>query len=270
VVIAVIAVLMSILGPVVAKIRSGARAVAGMNNQRQIINAVNLFAIDHDDEYPESVATLGREPGWNWGEPLRMIGFRSRSPRTHRSMSAYLRAYLADAGTLYCPSAPKKYKYLDEAWAAGDDWDNPDTPMSEDAASGTYSFYWNYTGYLDEKRYLFEGPRGPAWGGSKLLVSCYFGYGRQRTRDSYASCQRFPGADITEGSLLSCALWSSKGGGRTSMPAVKLYAGYMDGRVESFSSTEASTMRAIKLRPAVPYPDGIGPGDFYLPRNALR
>jgi len=54
------------------------------------------------------------------------------------------------------------------------------------------------------------------------------------------------------------------------MTAVKLYAGYMDGRVESFSSTEASTMRAIKLRPAVPYPDGIGPGDFYLPRNALR
>ena len=49
-----------------------------------------------------------------------LTGYRARSPRMHRSMSAYLRGYIEDADTMYCPGAPKKYRYLQDSWDAGD------------------------------------------------------------------------------------------------------------------------------------------------------
>jgi len=127
VVVSVISLLMSILAPALSKARRQAQAIVGMGNQRQIVNAVNLFAMDHDGLYPESVATIGTEPWWNWQEPTVLIGYRARSPRMYRSMSAYLRAYLEDADSVHCPGAPRRHTYIKEAWAAGDDWDNPET-----------------------------------------------------------------------------------------------------------------------------------------------
>jgi prepilin-type N-terminal cleavage/methylation domain-containing protein len=272
VVISVISLLMSILAPALSKARRQAQAIVGMGNQRQIVNAVNLFAMDHDGLYPESVATIGTEPWWNWQEPTVLIGYRARSPRMHRSMSAYLRAYLEDADSVHCPAAPRRHTYIKEAWAAGDDWDNPETDPVLDPLKGTYCFYWNYTGYLEGREHFFEGPRGPAGGlaQSGLLVSCYFGYDHHRSPRAYGSCQYFHRADITEGRPLSSAYWSRDTGGRSPMPDVRLYAGYTDGRVESYPSSETSIMRVI-MNPDTgePYPYGIGPGEFYLPRNAL-
>ena len=52
---------------------------------------------------------------------------------------------------------------------------------------------------------------------------------------------------------------------------MKLYAGYTDGHVESFTPAETVVMKAIMKRATnEPYPDGKGPGDFYLPRSGLR
>lgn len=264
---------MGILLPVLGKIRRQGRALAGMNNQRQIVCAVNLFASDNDDRYPESVATLGREPDWNWGEPMKLTGYRARYPRAQRSVSAYLRTYLANAETISCPSAPREYKYLKEAWAAGDDWDNPETPPKIDPVSVNYCLYWNYTGYIEGRSRPFEGPRGPLGGRgrSKLVVSCYFGYDHHRNRGAYGSCQQFRRASITEGSLLSSDYWSAKPGAGHKRPVVKLYAGYTDGHVESYSSSDTTLMLVI-LHPDTgePYPFGLGPGVFYLPSNALQ
>jgi hypothetical protein len=162
--------------------------------------------------------------------------------------------------------------YIKEAWAAGDDWDNPETDPVLDPLKGTYCFYWNYTGYLEGREHFFEGPRGPAGGRAQsgLLVSCYFGYDHHRSPRAYGSCQYFQRAGITEGRPLSSAYWSRDMGGRSPMPDVKLYAGYTDGRVESYPSSETSIMRVI-MNPDTgePYPYGIGPGEFYLPQSAL-
>ena len=271
VVIAVISLLLAILLPAVGRARDQARAIAGMNNQRQIVHAISLFAMDNDDNYPESVATIGGEPHWNWHEPTKLIGYRARSPRLHRSLSGYLRAYLPDGRTVYCPSAPRRYRYLEEAWAAGDSWDNPDTSPVIDPLTGTYCLYWNYVGYVGPGRF-FEGPRGPAGGAGRNTpaVSCYFGYSQYLSRGAYASCQKFRTAGITEGSDLSAAYWSGPTGSRPPLPDVKLYAGYTDGRVESYSSRETAIMRVIRY-PATgePYPPWLGPGEFLVPRGAL-
>jgi hypothetical protein len=197
-----------------------------------------------------------------------------RNPRFHRSMSAYLRPYIADAGMMYCPNAPRRYEYLQNAWDAGDEWDNPDTLPVGDPLSGTYCFYWNYTGYLEDRDYFFKGPRGSASGTgcSKLLVSDYFGYNHFRSLNSYGSCEKFADASITDGTQLSSAYWSRQGVTDSDVPAIELHAGYSDGHVETYSSSDTLTMRVILIpETGEPYPDDIdGPGRFFLPTNALH
>jgi prepilin-type N-terminal cleavage/methylation domain-containing protein len=276
VVIAVISTLMGILLPALGKVRSQARALIGTGNQHGIVDGVNLFAIDNDERYPESVATLGDySTYWNWAEPMMLTALQARSHCFHRSISAYLRPYIEDADTMFCPNAPRKYKYLQAAWDAGDDWDNPETPMVGDQVYGTYCFYWNYTGYLEERDYLFRGPRNSASGGrcSKLLVSDYFGFNHWRSPGAYSSCEKFASSSITEGRPLSSEYWFLKGTADSDVPEIKLRAGYTDGHVETYSSSDTLTMKVIwKPEIAEPYPDDsdIGPGMFYLPTNALH
>jgi hypothetical protein len=174
---------------------------------------------------------------------------------------------------MYCPNAPQKYKYLQQSWDAGDQWDNPETTFPSDPVGGTYCFYWNYTGYLGGKRELFKGPQGPASSGrySKLLVSDYFGYGHWRSPNAYSSCDRFGKADVTPETWLLSSYWSRGWDPNAVAPEVKLQAGFTDGHVESFSPADVVPMRvSLTSDGTVPYPDGVGPGIFFLPQSALH
>ena len=271
VVISIASVALAVMLPVFGRVRCQARTALSMNNQKQITCAVTLFASDNDERYPESVATIGLGSSWNWSDPTKLIGNRRRSPGLHRAMSEYLRSYIPDASIMYCPNAPQKYKYLQQAWDAGDGWDNPETAVVSDPVGGTYCFYWSYRGYLGGQRVVFRGPQGPAAGGrhSKLVVTDYLGYDHWRSPGAYGSCEQFAGARITPETWLLSAYWSSKrDGGR---PKIRARAGYSDGHVESYSVTEAVPMKvAITADGTVPYPDGVGPGIYFLPRNALH
>lgn len=274
VVLAVISLLIGILLPALGKVRRQVRTLLGMNNQRDIAAGVTCFAMDNDERYPESVATIGFGNHWGWQEPMMMTACQERSPEIHRSMSEYLRSYIADASVMFCPSAPGKYKYLQQAWDAGDDWDNPETDTVKDPVSGTYCFYWNYTGFLGERGGVFQGPQNLSGGRgqSKLLVSCYFGYDHWRSPGTYGSCEKFKGASVTPGTWVSSAYWSRPNFNPDDvMPEIKLNAGYTDGHVDSFTTSEAvATKVSITSDGSIPYPDGVGPGTFYLPRDGLR
>jgi prepilin-type N-terminal cleavage/methylation domain-containing protein len=272
VVISIITLSMAVMVPSLGRVRRQARAILSMNNQKQITSAVNFFALDNNERFPPSVATVGFDDNWNWSDPTKLTGNRHRSPGLHRAMSEYLRGYIADASTMYCPNAPQKYKYLQEAWDAGDNWDNPDTPIPTDPVGGTYCFYWNYKAYIGGRRVIFRGPQGPASGGrySKLLVSDYFGYDHWRNPGSYGSCEPFNGADITPETWLLSAYWSRKSAA-DNPPEIKLRAGYTDGHIETYSASETVPVKvSITADGSVPYPDGVGPGVFLLPRNALH
>ena len=230
----------------------------------------------HANSYPDSVATIGFGSFWNRQEPTMLTGYRKRSPQWHRSMSAYLHGYIQDAGTIFCPSAPEKYKHLQQAWDARDDWDNPDTGPVPDPVIGVYCFYWNYIGFLAEDRPVFKGPRTPfgGLGQGKLLVSDYFGYDHWRSPNAYGSCEKFAKAAITPGTYVSSAFWTCReGGGEVDLATLKieLHAGYIDGHVQGYYPSETVPMR-VSISPdgTVPYPDGVGPGEFHLPRNGLR
>ena len=141
VVISIVSLSMGILLPAIGKARQQGRLLIGTNNQRQIVGGVNLLAAENNERYPESVATIGDSASWNWQEPMILTSLRARNIRLNRSISAYLHNYIKTAETLYCPNAPQKYKDLQQAWDAGDAWDNPETPPVGDPVSGTYCLY---------------------------------------------------------------------------------------------------------------------------------
>ena len=271
VVVSIVSVLMAILVPAINLARRQAHAVVGMANQREIATALNLFAADNRDRYPDSVATVGIDSEWSWSDPTKMTGNRKRSPQAHRAMSEYLSSYVPNAETMFCPSAPQQYKYLQEVWDAGDDWDNPDTSVSSDPFGGTYCFYWNYAGYLAESDTVFKGPRGPASMGrySRLLTSDYFGYDHWRSPDSFGSCEKFDRADVVAETQLLSAYWSVGGDPDVAIPVVKLRAAYTDGHVESYSSSETTPMKVAQEPEGVPpFPDGTSSGIFFIPKSA--
>ena len=276
VVISIISALMAILLPALGKVRRQARMLIGTNNQHQIVRGVSLFAMDNDEKYPESVATVGTDDSWNWSEPTMLAGYKKRSPMLYRSMSAYLRCYINNASTMSCPSAPKAHEYLQQAWDAAEDWGNPSAPMIKGPLTGTYCFYWNYVGFLGDQRSLFRGPMNSSGGNgsSTLLVSCYFGYDHWQSRDMYSSCEKFKDAGLTEETWYASAYWSGLNS-NTGLDTlkVKLHAGYTDGHVENYRPSEVIPLDVIKVRAtAEPYQRGAGdgPGVFYLPHNSLR
>lgn len=280
--IAIISMLVAILLPVLRKARQKALAIQCMDNQRKIVVAVSAFASDNNGEYPESVATIGLLKGnWNWQEPTMLTACRPARPDLHRSLGAYLYPYIEDASIISCPGAPKKYEFLQQAWDAGDDWDNPDTSATQDPVLGTYCFYWNYTGFLEGKPGPFKGPRTISRepGKSRLLVSDYFGFGHWRNKlvygdyKAYGSCERFEAASVTPGTPVSSPFWSrfaDDANINLRSLNIELHAAYTDGHVEYYSPSQTITMKVSQAQDgSVPYPDYPGPGDFYLPENAL-
>jgi hypothetical protein len=275
VVISVVSVSMGILLPALNKVRHQARTIVGVNNQKQTVTAVNLFAFDNDGCYPPSVSFVEFGGIWNWNDPRTLASWNNTPSHPHRAMSEYLRSYIEDASIMFCPKAPRKFKYLQEVWDAGDEWNNPDATFNVRPMRGTYCFYWNYIGWLDEDT-LFRGPRGPSASGrgqSKLVMTCYFGYDHRQTPEAYGSCEKFKGAGINPETLIESAWWSRPASDDFSLNAinVKLHAAYTDGHVENFTPSEAVPMKVILDRVTnEPYSSGIGPGDFYIPRNGLR
>ena len=273
--VSIISVLAAILVPAFGKVKRQVRSVIGMNNQRQVVAGVNIFASDSDELYPPSVATIGLGPDrWNWQEPMTLTGYKRRSPWVHRSMSAYLRGYVKDARVLACVNAPGEYKYQQDAWDAGDEWDNPETTVEHDPVIGTYCFYWDYVGCLEEGE-VFRGPLNSfgAPGRSKLLMSDYLGYGHWRSPDSFSSCEPMDSATVTDETWVSSSYWSRKKESGVSLGSlrVSLTAGYTDGHVERYLPSETVPMNvSLTSDGSVPYPAGVGPGVFYLPLNALR
>ena len=272
VVLSILSLLGGILFPALYSARIKARSLFGMSNQRHIVGAVSLFATDHDDRYPPSIAKVGFNQAWNWSDPTKLAGSDLRTPGLQRSVSAYLRAYLSKAATLTCPGAPQRYRYLEQAWQAGDDWDNPETPVTPDVVGGTYSLYWNYIGCLGADRRLFNGPAGPVAGrrSSTLLISDYLGYNCWRTPGALGSCEPFHGAEVAPETVLLSAYWH-RFVDANDLPQILFHAGYVDGHVDTHRSTDVVPLRVIKLRSeGIPYGDDEpGPGIFYVPAGAV-
>ncbi len=285
VVISIITLLMSISLPVFTKVRQNARWIITMNNQREIVAAVNEFACNNDDSYPDSVANITGDEyddeydgEWNWLAPTVMTTCFQRPGQKYRSMSSYLSRYIDNADILFCPNAPTKNERLQQAWEAGENWGNPDTNHDADQFLGVYCFYWNYLGELDGNKPFFRGPRGSYDSGkeSSVLVSCYMGYNPYRSPNSFESCEKFDdskissfdGIEISYSKEDSSDCWllnTSHGAEDVSLIKIKLHAGFTDGHVEAYSPSETVKMDVIGYTST----DTGRPGSFYIPEKSL-
>lgn len=281
VVIAIFSLLLGIIVPVLSKVKRSAYSLMSKNNKRQIVMGVLNYSTDQDGRFPESVAKLGAPTSWSWCEPTVLAGFQRQTPSTYRSVSEYLRSYIESSSTMFCPSAPSKYPFAQEAWDAGDTWVHPNSnTAAEDPLFGNYCLYWNYIGYLEESERPFVGPRSvnQSRHESKLLISDYFGYGHWRnelaynSRQAYGSCEKFDNCSVTPGTSVSCDFWSRYNrAGDITLDSIKinLNAGFIDGHIETYTPADVKSMK-ISIEPdgSIPYPDNISPGGiFYIPKK---
>lgn len=268
-------VLMSITVPTVSKVRRQARAMKGVNNFRQIVLGVNIYAMDNDGSYPISVATLTDDDGsWQWEDPRMMCACkpRSKSSKYHRSMSAYLKEYFPDADVLTCPSAPSKYEYLQESWDAGDDWSLSESDYEADSMYGNYTFLWGYRAYLTDSGSVFRGPSSQnGRRESDVLVADYFGYDHYRSPGAFASCEYIKPPGIAMGTDVSSDFWTVELSTRNiaRFDRAKLRSGMVDGSVATYNPLD-TTCFEVSTEPdgSDPYPSalGTGPGQFYIPQ----
>lgn len=265
--------MLTILLPVLFNAKRQARAIINTGNLHQAVNALNLYAMDNDDHYPESIAAVGPSKlSCNWFEPTKLIGPKGLTVASHWAISEYLRPYIPTADILYCSNGPRKYKYLQAAWDAGDDWNNPDTPVPSDPAGGNYCFYWNYIGYLPNRDAPFVGPKTTAGSRktSKLMMTDYFGYNHWRSRSKYGSCEKFKHAEIIPATPRLSAYWYRNNDIELTDIDIKMRATYSDGSVQTYSTAEVIPMkRSNNADGTVPYPDVLGSGTFYLPSDAM-
>jgi hypothetical protein len=275
--VSVVTLLVGVLLPALGRARRAAYSLVAGSRQRQIVLAVSFYAADHEGRYPESVATaamLGRT--WRWQEPRMLKACQPRAVGYRCSVAGYLRSYLPQAEILSCPSSPRPYPYLKEAWQAGEQWDNPDTSFTDDSVLGSYCLYWNYVGHLTERNRPFHGPQTdadrPAC--SRLLISDYFGFNHWRSPDAFGSCERLPGAEVTAETHEAASYWfrPSPGPPDRTRWQVKLQAGFVDGHVEGYRPRETIVLEvADALDGTTPALSGfdLGAGRFYIPQAAV-
>lgn len=266
-------VLMSISLPALYMVRRQAQTIKGMQHIRQIVLGVNIYASDNRGRYPDSVTTLRNEDGsWHWQDPRMMAACQARSSQVHRSMSAYLRDYFLNADVLTCPSAPSRTDRLQEAWDAGDHWDNPDSSYDADLLFGSYNFLWNYLAFESETHTVYHGARTQAGRRqSKILVTDYFGYDHYSSPGAFSSCEYIKLSGIASGTEVSSDFWTIEGSGNSmsQFDRIKLKAGYVDGSVLFYHPTETQSLEvSIKADGSEPYPSGLGlsPGYFFIPQ----
>lgn len=277
VVISVIALLLGILVPSLSKARQAAKKVISKSNLKQSTSAVVSFACDNKEKYPPTIAYIENGSPRTWLEPTTLVNYEFSGAR---SVSHYLYSYIEKASVFYCPGAPRNYSHMQRAWDAGDKWDNPDTKRIQDPLYGTYSYWWNYKGYLPKKGVIFEGVSKTALTKrqSKLLASCTFAttpnpydwldYG------DFISCERFNTNGISPEYSVCSQMWNrlrNKTGVNQKEIVVNLNAAYVDGCVETFGASETAALK-VSMSPngGLPYFSPYIRGDFYLPEKAAR
>jgi len=281
--VSVLLVLIGITLPALRAVRRYGRRVVGIHNQREIVFAVTLYAYEHDDDFPASVAlcNMADSQTYRWQDPRKVKTTRPLPTMTHNSVAGYLAEYAKSPDVFYCPSSPAPHTYWHRAWELGDrSWH---CPVSEDpnAAApifGSYCFFWNYIAYQEGPLGPFLGPRSqmPRDGESNLLVCDYFGYDEWRNQGYFGSCEPLKYDEVVPERDWHSSYWSYRNhnvGNDPRMLTTKLNAGYVDGHVSGYTPAQATPVRISDTAGGLTTYELLdirNPGCFYVPAQAVR
>ena len=278
----VLALLIAITLPTLVAVRRYGRRVVGIHNQREIVFAVTLYACDHNDDFPDSVALCAGTNArtYRWQDPRKVKTTDPLPMMVHNSVAGYLAEYAKSPDIFCCPSSPAPHTYWRQAWAQGDQWHHPESEDADaaDPLFGSYCFFWSYTAYLEGTEGPFVGPRSqlPRAEESHLLVCDYFGFDDWRNRGYFGSCEPLKHDEIVAEFEWHSSYWSysnhNVAEGLRSL-TTKLNAGYLDGHVAGYIPAKTTSVRVSET------PDGQepywqfdlrNPGCFFLPNQAFR
>ncbi len=255
--ISIIMILLSILMPTLNNARMAARRLISADNLNFIGKAVNFYGMDHSERCPPTVAYMGQGNAKTGLSPTTLINVEFKGPR---SVKQYLGTYIEDAKVMTCPSAPRDDDYIKSVW--GQVLNKSHYLPNPDPTLGTYSFYWNYIGYLPIRKGYCRGiTRLDRFRTALPLAGCTLGKtpnAYQWYDGDYISCERFKkGGSIGNYSNVS-RMWNRMASYGISKDELKirLNALYVDGSVQTFGSAETQAMKVL---------NGKLSDDYYVP-----
>jgi hypothetical protein len=102
--ISIITLLTAISVPVFRGARRQGRRLVNIRNQREIVRAVNLFACEHDDIFPDSVGVAVTTSGFRWQDPRKVKTTQPLPKMAHSSVAGYLTGYVDGHVESYTPA----------------------------------------------------------------------------------------------------------------------------------------------------------------------
>lgn len=264
VVIAIIALLMGILLPSLQKARQQARMVSCGSNMRQLVFGLVAYAENNDSRLPPHPSTIAAPRDYHRPYELNwfgnQVGVRTNvTDKAYKYAGKYLASYLEEVGVFNCPLSAIRE---DTPWPPASSGQSAAGTYGGFYRSGrfaplhsTYTLLWSYQGYnhkqsghVDKDQGHFEGANRLD-SKTKLVVQDALFYLTTNTNLLWPTPQQS-----------WCSSHPSKRGVRAypyyvfndptmqELPKIRLNAGYLDGRVESFNSWDARSVMNYNAR----------------------
>lgn len=255
VVIAIIALLLGILLPSLRKARQQARMISCGSNMRQLILGLVTYSEDNESRLPPHPSTIQAplnyhrpfELNWNRNNVGTVADINSRS---YHNAGKYLGSYLKDVRVFNCTLSAIKdstpWPPVTSGRQATGTYGQFYKTGSFAPLHSTYTILWSYQGYnhqtsahVDKAQSHFEGANRLD-AATKLVVQDALFYLTNNTNLLWPSpqqtwCSSHPFKEGTR----AHPYWVYRDPGMQGKPKIRLNAGYLDGRVETFNAWDA-------------------------------
>jgi prepilin-type N-terminal cleavage/methylation domain-containing protein len=255
VVIAIIALLTGILLPSLQKVRQQAKMISCASNMRQLVLGLTAYAQNNDARLPPHPSTITVPTNYHRPFELNWLGNQVGPVAdvrlaTYHHAGRYLSPYLSDVGVFNCELSAIRD---DTPWPPADSGLSAQGTYGEFYRSGgfaplhsTYMLLWNYQGYNHQTSANVDKSQGHFVGAdtlasrTKLVVQDSLFYLTTNTNLLWPSPQQtWCASHPFKGALRAHPYYVFKDPTMAERPRVKLNAGYLDGRVESFQAPDA-------------------------------
>ncbi len=259
VVIAIIALLMGILMPSLQKARQQARMISCGSHMRQLVFGLVAYAENNDSRLPPHPSTVTAPSHYHRPYELNwfgnQVGVRGNpEEKSYHHAGKYLASYLPEVDVFNCKLSAIRE---DTPWPPSSSGQSAVGTYGEFYRTGrfaplhsTYMLLWGYQGYnhktstaVDKEQGHFEGA-DRLDSKTRLVVQDALFYLTSNTNLLWTSPQQsWCSSHPSKHGVRSEPYYVFNDPGMSVQPKIRLNAGYLDGRVETFSAWDAKGVK---------------------------